>query len=98
MGKLVENERLKLRAAYYNNLGVGLFLGGLLIPYLSIVRRAGTIIESLTDGEPLTFAVKANSIASLFAMGMAFYGGRSMRRLANSTIEQIADDEPKNSA
>jgi hypothetical protein len=43
MGKSADNERLKLKATHLTNLSVGLYLGGLLIPYLAVTRRAPEI-------------------------------------------------------
>jgi hypothetical protein len=37
MGKATDNERIKLRATFFNNLAVGLILAGVLIPYLGIL-------------------------------------------------------------
>jgi hypothetical protein len=92
MSKLAANERLKLRATFYNNLGTGLILGGLLIPYLNIVQRAGSIVERLTSGAPLTFAETANAIATLLAIILALTGGKRMRRLADETIARLQSD------
>ena len=39
MGTLSSNERIKLRATRYNNISTGLFLAGVLLPYLDIVRN-----------------------------------------------------------
>jgi hypothetical protein len=36
MGKAAENERIKLRATFYNNLAIGLILAGFFLPLLSI--------------------------------------------------------------
>jgi hypothetical protein len=95
MGNAAENERLKLKATFYNNLSVGLFLGGLLIPYLSLVQHAGSIIERLTDVHWLTFVENGNAIASILAMVLALQGGKGMRRLADKTIALIQDEEAK---
>jgi hypothetical protein len=39
MGKAAENERLKLRATWYNNISVGLTVAGVAIPYLTVPQR-----------------------------------------------------------
>jgi hypothetical protein len=36
MGKAADNERIKLRATWDNNVSIGLFLGGAIIPYLAL--------------------------------------------------------------
>ena len=38
MGKGAENERIKLKATYLNNLAVGMALAGVLVPYLAFVQ------------------------------------------------------------
>jgi hypothetical protein len=72
--KLVTNERIKLRASFFNTVGAGLLLGGFLIPYLTIAQHAGSIIERLTSGAPLTFAETANAISIAFACILALTG------------------------
>ena len=39
LSKTAENERLKLRAAYWNNIAVGLLLAGLFIPLFAIFQH-----------------------------------------------------------
>ena len=38
MGKTAENEKLKLRAQFFNNLAVGIGAGGILVPVLTHTR------------------------------------------------------------
>ena len=48
LSKTAENERLKLRAAYWNNIAVGLLLAGLFIPlFMRVIIRM-----TLTQGTP----------------------------------------------
>jgi hypothetical protein len=35
MGKAADNERVKLRATYLNNIGAGLIVGGVIVPALT---------------------------------------------------------------
>jgi hypothetical protein len=39
MGKAADNEAIKLRATYFNNLAVGTLLGGFVIPYIALFQR-----------------------------------------------------------
>lgn len=39
MGKASHNERLKLEAAFYNNIGVGLAVGGVLLPTFGLYQN-----------------------------------------------------------
>jgi len=94
LSRLATNERIKLRANFYNNTAVGLLLGGLLIPYLSIVQRAGSIVERITSGPPLSFAETANSIATIIAVLLALTGAKRLRRWADETISKLEDEKP----
>ena len=37
MSNLIHNERIKLMATYWNNLAVGVFLGGILVPTVGFI-------------------------------------------------------------
>jgi hypothetical protein len=45
MGRAAENERLKLRATFFNNIAVGIVVAGLVIPYLAIYPQ----LDDFTD-------------------------------------------------
>jgi hypothetical protein len=94
MGKLADIEKLKLRATYFNNISVGLFLGGVLIPFLAVVQHAGDIVTDLTGGKFLSFKDLTATIGTLVAIGMAFHGGKAMQRNVRETIDQIKDELP----
>jgi len=38
MGKTADNERIRLRATFYNNLSVGCLVAGALVPYVALGR------------------------------------------------------------
>ena len=40
MGKVAENERIRLRAIWMNNVSVGLLVAGFVIPYLTVIQKA----------------------------------------------------------
>lgn len=40
MGKAADNERIKLKAAFYNNLAVGTVIAGLTVPYINVMMSA----------------------------------------------------------
>jgi hypothetical protein len=50
MGKAADNERLKLDAAFYNNLAVGLFVGGAFLPAFGIYQNIP--FADLLSGHP----------------------------------------------
>jgi hypothetical protein len=93
MGKVAETERLKLRATFFNNLSVGFYVSGLLIPYIAIIQHSGDIASTLVRG---TFSHRdlLASIGALAAMGFAVCCANLMRRYANETIAKI-EDEPQ---
>jgi hypothetical protein len=39
MGKVAENESIKLRAAWFNNASVGLTLTGIIFPLFSVIAK-----------------------------------------------------------
>ena len=39
MSKAADNERIKLRATFYNNLAIGLFVAGVLLPYFAVLTK-----------------------------------------------------------
>ena len=51
MGKAAENERIKLRATFYNNLGVGLTLVGVLYPTLNVTPAISKFIADIALGQ-----------------------------------------------
>jgi hypothetical protein len=47
MGKAAENEQLKLRATWYNNVSVGLFVAGFFVPSLLLPQKFPEITHLL---------------------------------------------------
>jgi hypothetical protein len=94
MGKAAENESIKLRATFYNNIGVGLLLAGCLIPYLAIYYKLAELIELLNSFD-LADKVGPIAVMKVFAALAAFisalYGSRYYRRLAQREIAKILD-------
>jgi hypothetical protein len=44
MGNLVHNERIKLRAAFFNNIGVAAFVTGIIVPGMSNIGKGSAAI------------------------------------------------------
>jgi hypothetical protein len=61
MGKAANNERIKLRATLFNNISVGLVIGGVAIPILAVYSKIGSLPEPqfLSFVLPLSGAVVA---------------------------------------
>jgi len=91
MGKAAKNERIKLRATFFNNVSVGLILAGCLIPYLALVQRLGEITDWMIHHGPveLTFLDWARIVTTVVAFFLALSGARHFRRAANKEIEKI---------
>lgn len=72
-------------------MGIGLYITGTLIPYLEIVRHAGTIFDRVMNGPSLGFVEIANGVGVLLAMGLAISGGKKMRASAKAEIAALDD-------
>jgi phosphotransferase system glucose/maltose/N-acetylglucosamine-specific IIC component len=81
MGKSAENESVKLRATYYNNVAVGLGVAGGLIPYIGLVQGIAT------NWPPDPWVVYPICIATFIAV----LASLSFRRLAQATIAELQD-------
>jgi hypothetical protein len=46
MGKAASNEKIKLRALYFNNVAVGATIAGSIVPLLAYAREPNPIISS----------------------------------------------------
>lgn len=94
MGKTAENERIKLRATWFNNVSIGLMVAGFLVPYLAISQRLPDVARAffdIMDGKaPLTEGLE-RSLASIVAFSLAIWGARTMRSWADEEIKKIED-------
>lgn len=95
MSKAADSERIKLRAIFYNNIGVGLILAGVLLPYLAIypkLNEVGLRLSQVWDGSvPITsdeWKQLAGGAAGILA---ALMGGIRMRRLADRELTKLTD-------
>ncbi|MGU3387203.1 hypothetical protein ACLBYG_22025 [Methylobacterium sp. D53M] len=92
MGKAADNERKKLKATFYNNIGAGMMLGGFLVPYLGFVGKIGSIVASFQAGHWPSFEEKANVTAAAVAMALALWGAKHLRRMSDHVATQIEGD------
>lgn len=95
MGKIADNEGIKLTATYYNSLSVGLFVAGGFIPYFAFFQRLGEFLNwlllwyqgrSTIDGIEMWKAILA-TIGMLLAFGFA----KHLRNAARKEITKIED-------
>jgi hypothetical protein len=93
MSKAADNERIKLRATYYNNIAAGLALAGCLIPYLALVRGIGEIFDWMRHHSPgeITFVGWTGVITTVLAFFLALQGAKRFRQAANEQIGKIQD-------
>jgi uncharacterized membrane protein YoaK (UPF0700 family) len=95
MGKTADNEAIKLRATYYNNLSVGLAVAGGLIPYFAFIQRAGEFLNWLTlwlSGRATVDSVEMwKAILATLTMALAFAIAKHLRGSARTEIAKIED-------
>jgi hypothetical protein len=90
MGKLAENEKVKLRATYLNNIGVGLIVAGFLLPFIAIVQRLPAVSDAVAGGH-ISVAGVEQSVLVLVAMWMAWHGAKRMRKAAEEELSKLQD-------
>jgi len=92
MGRAADNERIKLEAAFYNNIGIGLFVAGAVVPYFAIWRPISDFFYALATGiRPLPPPTEESSIlfptigialtAFVLALAFRFVADRKIKRL-----------------
>ena len=93
MGKTAENEKLKLTAAFYNNLATGFVITGYAVPYFAFMQK--TFEEPLDESliGMLLASLNSREVWVLSAIGLwVIVIAWLLRRIANRTIAQIDDD------
>jgi len=81
-GKAAKNEKIKLRATYFNNVAVGATITGAIIPFLAYARE---LIQSDDQFTPAEFAV---TVLLITAAGLV---AAMCRVQANSTLSKLED-------
>jgi hypothetical protein len=60
MGKVADNERIKLRTTFLNNISVGCVIVGILVPYLTLIQgRSKPVLCS-----PISYMVISAKLAN----------------------------------
>jgi hypothetical protein len=86
MCKAAENERIKLKATFYNNIAVGLIVAGALLPYLALIQKVSELNGRLhldPDGYKIGFVA--------LGFGVALWCSWRFRRAANTEIAKLQD-------
>jgi hypothetical protein len=97
MGKAAENERIKLRAAFYNNVSVGLVVTGFFVPLLTVYQKMPEILPFIHDWQDgrLQHADVAEKIHyAVYAVGafvLAMSSAVLCRLTAKREIRKIQD-------
>ena len=81
MGRTATNERIKLRATYYNNVAVGATITGSIVPFLAYAR------EFFQNDGQFTAAELAVTLLLILAAGAVAAGCRFQANSVLSTLE-----------
>ena len=89
MGKAADNERVSLKATFYNNISVGCLVAGAIVPYLALGRVLaqfqGMVPSQIPSMEVRNFGV------AILGVAIAIFGSWRMRRVADKIIQEILD-------
>jgi hypothetical protein len=92
VGKAAENERLKLRAVFWNNLSAGIALAGILVPLISYLGGALTSFDKASRGQiPWTREVVESAFFAAGAILAALCLAAILRNHADSIAAKIED-------
>lgn len=93
MGKAAENERIKLTAAWFNNVSVGLTLTGVLIPVFSIYKVDNfQLLDDWTSGRSHPTGLQGMQFLIAFvAVCLALYSAHIFSTSANREIAKLQD-------
>ena len=82
MGKAASNEKIKLRALYFNNVAVGATIAGSIVPLLAYARELAQGDNQFTPAE-FGFTILLIMVAAAVAAACRFQ--------ANSTLSKLED-------
>jgi arginine exporter protein ArgO len=91
MGKAANNEGLKIKATYYNNIAVGLFVAGAVIPYLSWFTTVAASQQNWLWPSSFTESDWKKVVSTAVAMIIAISASMYLHRHALSFLKQIED-------
>ena len=88
MGKAADNERLRLRAVFFNTLAASCVVTGLFVPYFVLLTAWGRMVatfDSLIAGDWVRLhGLMAGLIATTVALSLGFLLRRKSDRIAQS--------------
>lgn len=91
MGKVADNERLRLRAMFFNTLAAACVVTGLFVPYFVMLTAWGRMVaffEALMSGD---WARLKGGMVGLFATAVALLLGFLFRRTADKIAQSLRD-------
>ena len=91
MGKAADNERLRLRAMFFNTLAAACVITGLFVPYFVMLTAWGRMVatfEFLVTGD---WVHLHGLMVGLFATAVALLLGFLFRRTADKIVRSIQD-------
>lgn len=91
MGKVADNERLRLRAMFFNTLAAACVITGLFVPYFVMLTAWGRMVaflEALLTGD---WARAQGGVIGLFATAVALLLGFLFRRTADNIARSMQD-------
>ena len=93
MGQAAQNERLKLRATFYNNIGAGMALAGIGAPFLSIYFQSRAYRDGLDalSASPLLSPEGLWAATPIMGAFVALCLAYVCRGIANRILGNIAD-------
>jgi hypothetical protein len=95
MGKVAENERIKLRATFYNNIAISLVIVGTAIPSFAVFFRAYEFGKWLNRWQTGVAGIDRDYVVGVAAVlaSMAAAGAFAylFRQMADNEIKKIED-------
>lgn len=98
MGKTADNEAIKLRATWFNNMSIAISAGGSVLPYLATFQQSdeyGAIVARLLEGAIGLNAIGLNEAKKLIELGVAMLGAFALalcfRVVSNREIGRLQD-------
>jgi hypothetical protein len=100
MGKAADNEKLKLRATYYNNIAVAFLITGFVVPYLAVTYKAAEFGSEVSrqglgffEGLMTAFSPRnlLSALLPLTVFAISVYLSATFRRWANEELDKIID-------
>jgi hypothetical protein len=91
MGKVANNERLRLRAMFFNTLAVACVVTGLFVPYFVLLTAWGRMVAFFEASMTGDWARLQDGMMGLFATAVALLLGFLFRRRADRIAQSMQD-------